>query len=159
MDARKRWTLVGVAAVWIAVVVTSFAAPDFVSGSEQQHIKVPAMINWLWGALTTMTLARLARSRRRGTPDSSWVTIGVGTVFIWLVVTLASAFGPSLETGTDPTVIPIPALIAPIAGMLLTRFLAEFVLETPEDEERVRSMARPEPKIDLPRMSDPGSEL
>ncbi len=156
MDARKRWTLVAVAAIWIAVVVTSFAAPDFVSGSQQEHIKFSAMINWLWGALTTMSLARLARSRRNA-PDSSWVTIGVGTVFIWLAVTLASAFGPSLETGSDPTVIPIPALIAPIAGMLLTRFLAEFVLEVPEETPTPMPATRPEPKPEL--RTDEGTEL
>jgi hypothetical protein len=84
------------------------------------------------------------------------VTIGVGTVFIWLAVVLASAFGPSLETGSDPTVIPIPALIAPIAGMLLTRFLGEFVTETPEDDVEP---PKSEPKMELPRMTNPDTEL
>jgi hypothetical protein len=130
MDARKRWILVAVAAVWIAVVITSFTAPDFISGSEQEHLKFPAMINWLWGGLATTTLARMARIRRAA-PDSSWTTIGLGTVGIWFIVVLATAFGPSLETGSDPTVIPMTAIIAPIAGMLLTRFLAEFVLDNP----------------------------
>ena len=130
MDARKRWILVAVAAIWIAVVITSFTAPDFVSGSEQEHLKFPAMINWLWGGLATMALARMARLRR-GAPDSAWTTVGLGTVGIWFVVVLATAFGPSLETGSDPTMIPITAIIAPIAGLLLTRFLAEFVLDNP----------------------------
>jgi len=130
MDARKRWILIAVAAVWIAVIITSFAAPDFVSGSQQEHLKFPAMINWLWGALATMALARMARLRHAA-PDSAWTTIGLGTVGIWFAVVLASVFGPSLETGSDPTVIPITAIIAPIAGLLLTRFLAEFVLDNP----------------------------
>jgi predicted MFS family arabinose efflux permease len=148
MDARKRWVLVAVAAVWIAVVITSFASKDLISGSEQEHLNIAAMINWLWGALATMSLARLARVRRSA-PDSAWVTIGVGSVFIWLVVTLAAAFGPSLETGTDPTSIPFPAIIAPIAGMLLTRFLGEFVLEVPEEgtpEPKARKDTPPNPR-------------
>jgi predicted MFS family arabinose efflux permease len=150
MDARKRWVLVAVAAVWIAVVITSFASKDLISGSEQEHLNIAAMINWLWGALATMSLARLARVRRSA-PDSSWVTIGVGSVFIWLVVTLTAAFGPSLETGTDPTSIPFPAIIAPIAGMLLTRFLGEFVLEVPEENT-------PKPKAHKVTPPNPGSD-
>jgi hypothetical protein len=45
---------------------------------------------------------------------------------------VVSLIGPVFVTGTDPTRIPIAALIAPIAGFLLTRFLAEFALEIPE---------------------------
>jgi hypothetical protein len=100
-----------------------------------------------------MSLARLARLRR-GAPDSSWITIGVGTVFIWLAVTMASAFGPSLETGSDPTSIPFPAIIAPIAGMLLTRFLAEFVLETP-----VEGSPEPAPHKDIPPIPGSGNGM
>jgi predicted MFS family arabinose efflux permease len=154
MDARKRWTLVAVAAIWIAVVITSFASKDLISGSEQEHLNIAAMINWLWGALATMSLARLARLRRAA-PDSSWVTIGVGTTFIWMAVTLAAAFGPSLETGSDPTSIPFPAIIAPIAGMLLTRFLAEFVLETPPDE----GAPEPAPHKDIPPIPGSGNGM
>jgi hypothetical protein len=121
------------AAIWIAVIITSIFAPDFVSGSQQEHLKIAASINWLWGALATMSLARWAR-RERGAPRSAWRVVGWGTTVIWLVVVVATLAGPVFETGSDPTQIPLIAIIAPIAGLLATRFLAEFVLDAPPDE-------------------------
>ena len=43
---------------------------------------------------------------------------------IWVVVALASIFAPELVTGTDPTRIPLAALVAPIAGLVGTGFVA-----------------------------------
>jgi hypothetical protein len=119
------------AAIWVAVIVTSLWSPDMVSGSQQEHLKIPAVINWLWGLLATMALARFARGRALA-PESAWRVVGLGTAAIWVVVTVVSLMGPVFVTGSDPTRIPIAALIAPIAGFLLTRFLAEFALEVPE---------------------------
>ena len=39
---------------------------------------------------------------------------------IWGVAALVSVFAPTLETGTDPTTIPLAAMIAPPAATLLT---------------------------------------
>ncbi|WKZ81810.1 MAG: hypothetical protein QY307_06810 [Acidimicrobiia bacterium] len=125
MKPSKQWSLIA-----MAVIVTSVWSPDFVSGSQQEHLKVSVAINWLWGALATMALARFARGRRDA-PESAWRIVGLSTAAVWLVVTVVSLAAPVFETGSDPTRIPIFALIAPIAGLLVTRFLAEFVLEAP----------------------------
>lgn len=39
---------------------------------------------------------------------------------VWAVATAVAVFGPELVTGSDPTRVPICALLAPIAAMVLT---------------------------------------
>lgn len=157
MQPSLRWTLIGVAAIWITVIVTSFFAPDMVTGSQQEHLKVPALINWLWGVLATMALLRALRYRREAT-RGAWILIGMSTVIVWLAVLIFSLWGPVIETGTDPTIIPLAAIIAPIAGMLLTRFLVEFVIDvrdsftSPVQDEPEPVVHPPtEPKVTPPR--------
>lgn len=123
MKPSKQWSLIAMAVIWLAVIVTSVWSPDFVSGSQQEHLKVSAAINWLWGALVTMAIARIARGRRDA-PEGAWRIVGLGTAAVWLVVTVVGLAAPVFEARTDPTRIPIFALIAPIAGLLVTRFLA-----------------------------------
>lgn len=128
MKPSVMWTLIGIVTVWVAVLLTSIFAPDMVSGSQQEHLKIAAMLNWLWGLLTTMVLLRMLRQHMNG-PSGSWLAVGLTTVGIWVIVVLASLLIPEMETGSDPTLLPLAAIIAPIAGMLLTRFFAEFVFD------------------------------
>lgn len=127
MRPKLQWTLVGLVAVWVAVVLTSLFSPDLVSGSEQEHLKLPAMINWLWGILTTMVLLR-ALKFKSGTAGA-WMAVGLGTLLIWTAVTAVAIWGPVMITGGDPTRLPLAAFIAPVVGMLLTRFLVEFTFD------------------------------
>lgn len=57
------WVLTGltVASIWASVVVSSFYAPDFVSGSQQEHLPLVGWLDWVWGAVATafVTLAAL----------------------------------------------------------------------------------------------------
>jgi len=41
---------------------------------------------------------------------------------LWLAVATISIFAPTMVTGSDPTSIPIAAILAPIAGTLATAF-------------------------------------
>jgi hypothetical protein len=36
------WTAIGIAGIWVAVLLISLFAPDLVSGSEQEHLPVAA---------------------------------------------------------------------------------------------------------------------
>jgi hypothetical protein len=42
---------------------------------------------------------------------------------VWLVVAAASVFTPVMETGADPTRIPVAVLVAPEIGTVVTAFL------------------------------------
>jgi hypothetical protein len=48
-----------------------------------------------------------------------WILTAI-VAFVWLAGGILGAFGPENVTGADPTHVPVAALIAPIAAMLLT---------------------------------------
>jgi fatty acid desaturase len=116
----RRWTLLGVGAIWLGVVAASIVAPDLVSGSQQEHLPLAAFLTWIWGLLATVGYL-WGMSKLRGRPDGrgSWVGLTVATIIIWAVAVVLSAALPVWETGSDPTSLPIWALIAPLAAALL----------------------------------------
>jgi hypothetical protein len=137
MQPKYRWTAVAVGAIWLAVLFTSLFSPDFVSGSEQEHIKLAAILNWLWGLLATVSVLRMLRHRgARAAEAGTWMALAIGVSAVWLTATLVSLFVPVIETGSDPTSIPLGAIISPIVAMVITRYLAEFLFEGFEGETR-----------------------
>jgi peptidoglycan/LPS O-acetylase OafA/YrhL len=118
--AHVAWTAGAVGAIWLAVLVISLFSPDLVSGSEQQHLPVAAFIAWFWGALATVVVLMFGALLRRAAAPVWWVAPAAATMGIWGVAALVSVFAPTLETGTDPTTIPLAAMIAPPAATLLT---------------------------------------
>ena len=127
MQPKLLWILVAIAAVWVSVILTSIFTPDMVTGSEQESLKIAAAINWLWGSLATMALLRALKFQSG--PAGAWMTVGLGTVIIWAAVAAVSIWAPVFITGSDPTQLPLAAIIAPIAGLLLTRFLIELTFD------------------------------
>lgn len=115
------WAAGGIAAIWVAVVVISVFAPDLVSGSEQQHLPVAAFSTWLWGLVATgLFLWSMGRLRGRAERRPIWTGLAVATAAIWLVATVLGVSLPRVETGSDPTRLPIGAMVAPVAAMVLT---------------------------------------
>ena len=132
MEARYRWSLVAVTSIWLSVLVTSLFAPDFVSGSQQEHIRIAALANWLWGAMATVGVLRAVRATRSGQPrNGAWAALGIAVLVLWTAVAVVSLAAPVLETGSDPTRIPLAAILSPIVAMLFTRYLAEFLADLP----------------------------
>jgi hypothetical protein len=134
MLSRYQWVVVSVVAIWLAVLLTSLFAPDFVSGSQQEHLKIAALINWLWGTLATVSVLRMFRTAKDA-PLGTWMTMGLGVSAIWAVATVVSIVVPRIETGSDPTRIPLAAVIAPIVAMVFTRYVAEFLGDRPVEPE------------------------
>ena len=115
------WTAIGIGAIWVAVLLISLFSPDLVSGSEQEHLPVAAMTAWFWGGIGTVILL-LAMGRLRGRPSWQpiWLGLSVATLVIWTVATILAITLPVIETGTDPTRVPVAAIVAPIAAAMLT---------------------------------------
>jgi hypothetical protein len=112
---------IAVGAVWAAVVAISVLAPDMVSGSEQQHMPVAAFGTWLWGIVATYAvLGSWAALRRSPHRRHLHRPLAIGVAGVWGVAAVVSIFGPVMETGSDPTRIPLAALLAPIAATVLT---------------------------------------
>ena len=64
---------------------------------------------------------------RRPAIDRARVWMGIAIAIIWLAVALTSIFTPELVTGTDPTRVPIAAIISPVVGAIGTGIVCGFV--------------------------------
>jgi hypothetical protein len=115
------WTSVGLAVIWIAVLVISLFSPDLVTGSQQEHLPLAALTAWLWGLIGTVGFL-WGMGKLRGSADRRpiWVGLSAAVGGIWLVATVLSLTLPVFETGTDPTRLPFGALVAPLAAAVLT---------------------------------------
>jgi hypothetical protein len=115
------WTAIGIGGIWVAVLLLSLLAPDLVSGSEQEHLPVAALATWLWGGVGTVVFV-LAMGRLRGSASwrPIWIGLSMTTLAIWALATVLGIALPVVETGSDPTRIPLAAILAPIAAVMLT---------------------------------------
>ena len=115
------WTAIGIGSIWVAVVLISLLAPDMVSGSEQGHLKVAAFGTWFWGGAGTLVfLWAMGRLRGDSMWRPTWIGLSIVTVGIWALATLLAIVLPVVETGSDPTQLPLGAFIAPVAAAMLT---------------------------------------
>jgi hypothetical protein len=139
------WTLAGMVGIWVAAGLISFLAPDMVTGSEQEHLPVAAFSTWLWALIATGGfIPGMGKLRGDASRRPIWVGLAVATVVLWLVASVLSIALPAFVTGTDPTVIPLGALVSPLAAAVLTSLAgtAAGIFSRP-----------PTPDRQLPRMS------
>jgi hypothetical protein len=134
--ARDLATAPWVAVVTVAVssVALALLSPDMVTGSEHEHLPLAGLVVWPWSAAAA---AYVVMAGRRG---GSRVLV-LGTAALWLGVAVVSITGPVLVTGTDPTRIPLAALLAPPFGAIATGFLS--VHHAVEERTRPVEATRP----------------
>jgi len=122
--------------IWVAILLSSAFAPDFVSGSEHEHLTLAAYGDWIWGLVATafVILAIEDGIRRRAANPTPWIALAIAVVAIWIGVLVISLTGPTMVTGSDPTTIPFAALGAPILGVFLTWFACSLVKTAFEQE-------------------------
>jgi hypothetical protein len=116
------------AAIWVAVVFTSIFAPDLVTGTTQDHFPIAVVISLLAGLAATRSVVRAFTQRVGGAGRWAGYDLAVGA--IWLAVALTSIFLPVTVSGTDPTRMPVAAMVAPIAGAILTGAITELFVAT-----------------------------
>jgi hypothetical protein len=117
MRAVFESTATAVASIWVSSALVAVFAPDMVSGSEHEHLPLAALTVWLW---TLTATAYVLMGARRTTS----VTLVAGVAAVWAAVFVVAVAAPTMVTGSDPTEIPIGALLAPAVGALATGFLA-----------------------------------
>jgi hypothetical protein len=115
------WTVAGVAVIWVAVALISVFSPDMVSGSEQEHLPVAAFATWISGVVGTGAFFwMMGKLRGSVTRRPVWIGLSVTTMAIWTVATILSIVLPVVETGSDPTRLPVGAMVAPVAAAMFT---------------------------------------
>ena len=115
------WTVAGIAGIWVAVMLISLFAPDMVSGSEQQRLPVAAFGAWVWGlAATAVFVWAMGKLRGDAARRPMWIGLAAVTVAVWGVATVLGIALPVYVTGSDPTRLPVGAMVAPVAAALLT---------------------------------------
>jgi hypothetical protein len=114
-------TAAGIVGIWVAVVLISVFAPDMVTGSEHQHLAVAAFGSWFWGLVATGAfLQAMGRLRGDAARRPIWIGLTTATLAVWLIATILSIALPVVETGSDPTLLPVGAMVAPVAATVLT---------------------------------------
>jgi len=146
------WTALAIGGIWLSVVLASILAPAMVTGSQHDHLPLAAFGDWIWGAIASSRVALVAVDglRAGGTSRAMWTTLGITVVAIWVGVLLVSVFTPDFVTGSDPTRLPFGAMLSPIAGLVLTSQVCNFVksgFQRPQSApvEAVLSAARTTP--------------
>jgi hypothetical protein len=115
------WTAIGLVGIWVAVVLISLFAPDFVSGSEQEHLPMAAFTTWFWGGVGTLIfLWSMGKLRGDATWRPTWIGLSIVTLGVWAAATIIGIVAPVFETGSDPTQLPFGAFFAPLAAAMLT---------------------------------------
>ena len=122
MGNRHEWTALSIISIWIAVTFASIFSNDLVAGSDPVRIPVAAITCWFWGAVATGFVFIVVLRRK---PTNIWLTLSI--FGIWASVALTSIFSPDLVAGSDPTNVPVAAIISPMAGAIATGFL--FIVE------------------------------
>lgn len=97
---------------------------------------IAAILDWFYAALATGLVLMAFGRRSLGASRSLWLGFTIAIGGIWFVVAIASIFAPSIETGTDPTTVPIAALASPLAAVIATAFLSVFVAGSAGEPKR-----------------------
>lgn len=125
------WTsaAAAVAGIWVMIELAGAVAPDFVSGSQHEHLKLVGGGDWIWGLVATavVVLAVQFGMRLRVVNPTPWIAMAAGVVAVWAGVLFVTATAPVSVFGTDPTTIPAAAMGAPILGGFLTWFICTLV--------------------------------
>ena len=102
---------------WPRAWTTGRWRPGWVTGSEQQHLPVGAFGAWFWGlAATGAFFWGMGRLRGNAVRQPFWIGLAVATTVIWGVATVLSIALPVYVTGSDPTRLPIGAMVSPVAA-------------------------------------------
>ncbi len=98
---RALATAISLVAIWVAATIAAVYSPDMISGSNHEHLQLSMFLAWPLAA--------------------------VATGMVLLAAGIASVFVSPMVTGTDPTTIPLAAVVAPLFAVLVTAYASIYV--------------------------------
>ena len=134
MDVRSVAAF-GLAPVWLSALAVALWAPALVTGSEQSSFPVGALFAPLAALVATPHVLRAVALSDADRPPGRRFVVG----FLWALWGFAAVVAitsPETVTGSDPTRIPLAAMISPLVAFLVTRALHEWpqLLSRPAEE-------------------------
>lgn len=127
LRSRAAMLGIGITSIWFSTVLTSFLAPDMVTGSQHEHLPIVGFTMWMWATLASGLLALAeAQDRESTTAGGRWTGAIIAVSAVWIAAMLIALFSPVFVTGTDPTRIPLAAILAPVGAVLTTAYLAVY---------------------------------
>jgi hypothetical protein len=131
MKTNSIWIWTTIAVIWVTVLIMSMGSPNLEFGSDPVVVNVGIIMDWFWGLVGTVGVLRLTMFRRP--TEVGWgQDIAFPWVFavvsaIWLAAAIAVTQLPVFELG-DSIVVPVAALVGPIAAAMLTWYACEFLV-------------------------------
>lgn len=125
---RALATGLSLAAIWVGATIAAVYSPDLVTGSNHEHLQLAMFLAWPLAAVATgMVLLAAGVTRREVDAAGPWAVYALLNVLAWGGAALASVFVSPMVTGSDPTTIPLAAVIGPIFGVLVTAYNSIYV--------------------------------
>jgi hypothetical protein len=88
-------------------------------------------------ASRSLVVALVGERSRRGRSREVWLLVA-GITVAWAAATVFAVFGLEIVIGSDPTQLPISALLAPIAAMVVTTTACQMFPSLGGDDETER---------------------
>jgi hypothetical protein len=125
---RALATAISLVAIWVAATIAAVYSPDMITGSNHEHLQLAMFLAWPLAAVATgMVLLAAGVSRRAIESAAAWAVYAVLIAVAWCGAAIVSVFVSPMVTGTDPTTIPVAALLAPIFAVLVTAYASIYV--------------------------------
>ena len=113
--------------IWISAVVAAVYSPDMISGANHEHLQLAMFFAFPLAAVASAMVLLAAGVSRRTTEAGPWVVYAGVNVVAWAGYAVASVFASPMVTGTDPTTIPLAAVIGPVFAVLVTAYASIYV--------------------------------
>ncbi len=125
------WVALAIGSIWIAVLIISLFSSELVYGADRDTFPLIPTTTWIWGAIASSFVLRALVERHSTLDDQrhAWIGIAAAVSVIWVLVTIVSLVIPDFDVsiGSNTVIIPLGAVIAPIAGAVATSIAGEFV--------------------------------
>ena len=127
MKPKLLWFILTLSIIWIAVILISIFSPDSESGYGQwrETFPIAAATTWFFGLIATSLLIR--DIVKRSVSKQVYIGVSIITIIFWLAAIPVSIFTPTLESGTDPSIFPLAAIIAPLVATVVTGLSGAFM--------------------------------